>query len=409
LAQKGVTRSGEAYCLQCKSYVDPTLGRCPSCGSEFAEEVKAFFCPRCESLLTLGTAECPECGMKFRVKAIRHDGSVVDLDRYPPEQTALSVAKEEADRPATHEEPAEAKGLSDAQLRQLRELVASLTALAEDRAALAAHMSQNVQNERERLESLSKIEAADPKLGEVEEEVTTLSGEMAGIMNLYSEMSSVVDDISNASETLGLSEETGRKGLAAKALRMKTESAGAGEDALRAKEEQLSKREEMVDRKIKGYAQKKKELDDKEARLVAKLERIEREQALLDDMKARVEPSESESVRENDRLEFEKEIILRLVRMESSLRGGGEVPDQGADVSVDDRLSSLESLTRRVLEEKEEADLRLKELAEAEDEVRRLLKSLDQLLGQLPESAVLQFTQSEDYKLYERVLDRLKI
>ncbi|MGB2825182.1 MAG: hypothetical protein WBC49_00900, partial [Thermoplasmata archaeon] len=71
LAQKGVTRNGEAYCLKCKSFVDSTIERCPSCDSQFKEEVKAFFCPRCKSLLTFGVSECLQCGMKFRVKAVR--------------------------------------------------------------------------------------------------------------------------------------------------------------------------------------------------------------------------------------------------------------------------------------------------------------------------------------------------
>jgi hypothetical protein len=95
--------------------------------------------------------------------------------------------------------------------------------------------------------------------------------------------------------------------------------------------------------------------------------------------------------------------------MESSLTGDQTPPGEVQDVGVDDMLSSFESHVRKTVEQREETDLRVKELVEGEDEVRRLLRALDQLLGQLPESVIQKFTQSEDYRLYEAVLDRLKI
>jgi hypothetical protein len=43
------------------------------------------------------------------------------------------------------------------------------------------------------------------------------------------------------------------------------------------------------------------------------------------------------------------------------------------------------------------------------NEMTRLLKTLDQLLGQLPEPAIQKFTQNDEYKLYERTLARYGI
>jgi hypothetical protein len=48
-------------------------------------------------------------------------------------------------------------------------------------------------------------------------------------------------------------------------------------------------------------------------------------------------------------------------------------------------------------------------MEEGEEEVRTLLKALDGLLGQLPPEAVERFSKTDEFKLYERVLDRLKI
>ena len=43
-----------------------------------------------------------------------------------------------------------------------------------------------------------------------------------------------------------------------------------------------------------------------------------------------------------------------------------------------------------------------------DDAIRRLLKVLDQRLGQLPEEAIDKFSKSDDFAIYERVLDRFK-
>jgi len=270
-------------------------------------------------------------------------------------------------------------------------------------------MGERVDEEKARLVDMEGMDESNPKLDLVEAGAVALAKEMTDVTELYSSMLSVAEEISALSSSLDMGEGTEQKGLAAKALKMKVESGGAGADELKAKEEQVAKREEMVDRKIKGYALKKKELNDKEAELSARLERIQRENALLDEMKASAESAGSGSVRENERVEMEREAVCRLMRMEVTLKGEQESPEPDEDMMLDDSMSSLETRIRKAAEEKEEAALRLRELIAEEDEVRKLLRVLDQLLGQLPESAIQKFTQGEDYRLYERVLDTLKI
>jgi RNA polymerase subunit RPABC4/transcription elongation factor Spt4 len=406
LAQKGVTRDGETYCLKCKSSVDATIERCPSCDSVFQEDVKAFFCPRCKSLLTLGTSECPQCGMKFRVKAMRHADVPVDQESQAAEDAEPVDRKEAGETPLSAEDD---EGIPEEQLELLRGLLRSFTGLADDRATLLERMVARVNDEKTRLADLEDMSASDPKLELVEAGIAALGEEMADITRFYSSMLSIAEEASPVSASLGLEDRIAQKGLAAKALEMRAGAGGIGADGLRTKEEQVARREEMVDRKIKGYAQKKKELDDREAELSARFERIQREQALLEEMKSSAEPSGNASVRENERAEMERESIRRLLRMEATLKGEQDSREPEEGMTMDDRMSSLEASVRNIRDAKEEADLRLHEHEGDEDEVRRLLKTLDQLLGQLPESVVQKFTQSEDYKIYERVLDRLKI
>lgn len=349
--------------------------------------------------------------MKFRVKAVREKDDAPDIDELSREGVP---APDESSRPVESDERAppeseETDRISEEQLQQLRGLVRSMTGLVEDRADLLGRMRERAGEEEKRLAEMEGIDESNPKLDLVEAGGIALAEEMTDFMRLYSSMLSVAEELSTISSSLGLGEVTEQKGLAAKALEMKVESGGAGADELKAKEEQIAKREDMVDRKIKGYAQKKKELEDKEAELSARLERIQRENTLLEDMKASVEAAGDVSVRENERAEMEREAVHRLMRMEATLKGEQELSEPDEGMMMDDRMSSLESQIRKVVEEKEESDLRLRDLIGEEDEVRRLLRALDQLLGQLPESAIQKFTQSEDYALYEGVLERLKI
>jgi len=342
---------------------------------------------------------------------MRQTDDAADVDPPSKEEEPTSDESSPAVEPeeTTVPESGERVDISEEQLRQLRGLVSSMTSLVDDRGDLLGRMGERVDEEKARLVEMEDMDESNPKLDQVEAGAVALAEEMTDVANLYSRMLSVAEGISALSSSLDLGEGTEQKGLAAKALEMKVESGGAGADELKAKEEEVAKRDEMVNRKIKGYAQKKKELADKEAELAGRLERIQRENALLEEMKSSVESAGSESVRENERIEMEREVVRRLIRMEATLKGEQESPEPDEDMILDDRMSSLETHIRNTAEGKEEADLKLRGFIGEEDEVRKLLRALDQLLGQLPESAIQKFTQSEDYRLYELVLDRLKI
>jgi hypothetical protein len=416
LAHKGVTRDGEAYCLKCKSSVDATIERCPSCDSVFQEEVKAFFCPRCNSLLTLGTSECPQCGMKFRVKAVRSVDASDDVDtsaekESTPEESPTVEGSESVEREGVEEAPVEpqAEGMPEDKLELLRDLVGSLTDFISERGVLMERMAARTSMGQTHLDDLHGISSLDPRLDLVEASVSALREEMMEVAKLHSTMLSIANEVSAVSASLGMEDRFAQKGLAAKALELRAGSSGTEADELRSREEQVARREDMVDRKIKGYAQKKKELDDREAELSARSERIQREQSLLEETRASSAASGGDAVRESEKAAMEREVIRRLLRVEATLKGDQDSPEPEEGMTMDDRMSSLEMNARKTGEEREEVARRMREIEEDEDEVRRLLRTLDQLLGQLPESAVQQFTQSEDYKLYERVLDRLKI
>jgi hypothetical protein len=73
---------------------------------------------------------------------------------------------------------------------------------------------------------------------------------------------------------------------------------------------------------------------------------------------------------------------------------------------LDSKISILEA---KVVEmERERAALKAKEEAAAEldSELKKVLKMVDDLLGNLPDDVIDRFAKSDEFKAYERIIDR---
>jgi predicted RNA-binding Zn-ribbon protein involved in translation (DUF1610 family) len=416
MPQKGVARNGEAFCLECKSQVDRDAERCPSCDSLLDQEVKAFSCPRCRTVLPLGTSECPQCGMKFRAKAVRRisetAGGFMDafqkkrdrVDEQPDD--VAPQAQTDGDMTGEAAEP-----LSAEQLDKIRQLAENLDKLGENRSEVLSRMEQRHSEEKERLSEMRRVDGTSPRMDLIESEVIALAEEIVDIAKLHSSMLVIADDISTLVESFDVSEAIKERGLAVKAMKLTAGGSGNDDAQLKAREDQVAKREEMVDRKIRGYASKRKELEEQESEISAKLELLETEKASLKAMRDGGSGEAQASNEATDRWrEDEQKAVERISRLSSILDGsqGGE-GDATADETLESALVRVESSIKRLLSDKSEAESKLKEIAEDENELTRLLKTLDQLLGQLPETAIQKFTQSDDYKLYEKMLERYGI
>jgi exonuclease VII small subunit len=145
----------------------------------------------------------------------------------------------------------------------------------------------------------------------------------------------------------------------------------------------------MVDRKIKAYAQKKKQLDAMEAEHSGT---------------SGATPVPGEEDDRSRGLEKTMEALALKVRSIHEI-----VSAEGACDDVEACASSLEEHVKRLVVTKSELEQSVAQLNEGEREVRTLLKTLDGLLGLLPSEAIDKFSKTDEFKLYERVLDRLRI
>jgi chromosome segregation ATPase/phage FluMu protein Com len=283
LVSRGITRTGEIYCMSCGEFVEAGTSQCPSCDSILDTEVKAFRCPRCERVNEFGTPECTGCGMHFKVKTLKLEG--------PSEESIVS-------------------------------------------------------------------ELLGEEAGEVEEAAVPDHDEPRG--------------------------------------------SGTDEGDL---DDQLAKREELVDRKIKGYALKMKDLMAREHALEERIAEFEKR---IEGAGTSGEPAPELETGYEARLVEEVSAAVKRGRSLLAKVAGEEMgllPDAGFEPLMD----ALEKEINGLLEDRERLETKMTESAEDEDELRRLMKALDQMLEKLPEDVVAEFAKTPEYNLYERLLDRLKL
>lgn len=424
MVSKGVTRSGDTYCLSCLQLVERGDTKCPNCDSELTEEVKAFLCPKCQTVLALGDPQCSKCGLKFKVKALKAREPVED-DKFlmkliewgkSPEDEKVEGApteKPSAEEPATTKPPVP----SEEQLVKFAKLRESIKDLMLNRSQMLERMETRIAEERSRLNQMPPLEGKSDNAEQVEAEIMSLANEMADITMLQAHMESLSDEITALMDSVEISEAAKARGLAARALRKKLDAKEKELEELRAREELLAKKEEMVDRKIQAYAVKKKQLDGHEEELKLKLTKLEAERAELERLRALAAGAQTEAERAQAKEEWmdeEKRFKERLQNLHSSVvthRTGQQssTDTESAEVSLDKMIASLENQIGNLILEKVELQKKTSEAMMFDDDLKKLLKVLDQMLGQLPEEIIERFSKSEEFALYERILDRFKV
>lgn len=154
-----------------------------------------------------------------------------------------------------------------------------------------------------------------------------------------------------------------------------------------------------LERSILGFDEEKE---------IAKLESRLRKTRLLFEKKLKEKVEELEE----RKVEIEQTMILESqARREAELNRREEILDR--------KEKEIDTITRsHQLEREEELNRRERELIMKEkelggrveekidEEVKKLLKVLDELLGKLPKEVIDKFVKSEEYNLYEKVLER---
>ncbi|RLF48821.1 MAG: hypothetical protein DRN20_03725 [Thermoplasmata archaeon] len=113
------------------------------------------------------------------------------------------------------------------------------------------------------------------------------------------------------------------------------------------------------------------------------------------------------SMKSEDIKEIVKRKVDELTKKEEELKKREEEIKK-----KEEELRKIEEEKEMLERKKKDIERRMAELRkteEEEEEVRKVLKILDDLLEQLPEEVIDKFALSDDFKLYEKVLDRYKV
>ncbi|MBU1915183.1 MAG: hypothetical protein KJ563_08325 [Candidatus Thermoplasmatota archaeon] len=409
--------------MSCHQMVEREATKCEGCLSELTEQVKAFPCPKCKTVIALGDPQCSSCGLKFKVRTVKPKDNaqddqflikLIEWGKAPEEERSESTPPipEAVDLAKPVEEPAQDKVQ---RLAQLRESVKDLMA---NRSEMLERMERRIENEKARLAEISDMDDKSSSVDQVEAEIMALADEMADITMLQAHMESLSDEISSLLESVDVSEPVKERGLAARALRKKLDAKEKEVEELKAKEEQIAKREEMVDRKIQAYALKKKQLDDHEEELKAKLTKLEGERQELERLRAVAQGASTESEREQAKAEWsedQKRLRQKLVGIRSTVtlhQTSNEAPQEEIELTegdIESMMSDLEAQIGALIVEKIDLQSKITEASMLDEDMKKLLKVLDQMLGQLPEESIERFSKSDEFAVYERILDRFKI
>lgn len=197
-------------------------------------------------------------------------------------------------------------------------------------------------------------------------------------------------------------------GLSNQALKKLLEEREREVGSIKEREEEIARKEEHLNRKIRAYAVKKKELDELTRqvdtdRMAAKQGGVPEE---LDFPAELVVDDKNQWMKEQSRI---KNGLIEIRSQIAPKKDSMDYAQQQLSSDVAEKMEILEEKLVGVTKERDELSARMRKLEDSEEDVKTLLKVLDQLLGKLPPETIDEFSKSKDFKLYEKVLDELNI
>jgi len=453
MVAKASTKAGEFFCFHCGKQVSQEDYGCRGCGSDFDRIVKAFRCPRCARILPVGAVVCPACGLGFKIrnvsgtKQLTHDEELlVELIDWGKQPGAPSTGSTSSSDPVKENHLSEAikrtdgSPLQDDVLKSPSEQISSeerditnANSFAENSACDGVpevyhtqetgideiHSSEStMRHDRSDDSELNTVRSIDGRVKSYER-----TGPADRADSGYPDISQqprrpvVGNQVPNSvpmppQDNSIIHSEGRREGLSNQVLRKMLEERGREVSVLKGREDEIARREAHLERRIRDYATKRRELDN------LRKQSISDEHIPHQDYHAgeSIDPPDFPSdLAVDDRDSWLKEqtrIKTELIEIRNQMGPKDDMIDYYPPHASGDVLAKIEALEEKIMDisrEREEMSARLKRMEACMVDTRDLLRILDQLLGRLPPEVIDEFSRSREFKLYEKVLDDLKI
>ncbi|TLZ69770.1 MAG: hypothetical protein E6K10_09980 [Methanobacteriota archaeon] len=381
MALRALTPSGAAYCSECGADTPPTGETCTACGRAFEGVLEAVRCPFCAAILFRNATECYRCGRE-----------VPPAEREASEESYFAKLMDNTRRGNRQPEPrTEAAGLP-------------ATGIADPALwKLSDSFQQVLQNRKKRIEQMDSLVArARRRVRMLESSNNPIEiREREELKRQIAEILVEREEIVKIEQGIGEMERIYRNILELQ------------QTQLRDREESLKTRVEAFQKELERREQEKAEIKEREA----DLNRREAEfRGLLDRLHEREREADARDTRLS---ELVKNLEARTAQLESNEQGlrkqAAQVRGRSSEITIEApdpetrdlqlRVTELEEQMEQITEEKNRIQQEHARLSALQDEVKAVLRFLDELLGKLPEEEVKKFAKSKEFEAYEKVLD----
>ena len=349
-------QTGGFLCPKCGALLGEDDEKCPKCGEKFEGVREGKKCPSCGTINDLDAVICAACGYSFgapRERAMTDDEFLQKLLNWSKTlaEEEEKEYQEEAERVVTVFKKVTGIALQEGDDEEGEADWEKRTE--RDRTFLGSFV-ELLQEERKVIEKkLSNARKADTK-ATLEEDLKAIDREINGLMRVYEDMGDM--------------------------------KKWYDEQLQKAEDEKIEKERELR----KEIAKVRKESIAREEELRGHINDLNAE---IDDLRKKIGETVSATSMANDWIKLEKKLAKELKALEKE----------------EEKDKKIQEYIFRVKEEMKMLLNAIRMRSEEEAELKRLLTVLDDLLEALPTSKIKEFAESEDFKLYERVLDRYHV
>ncbi len=416
------TEDGTTYCSSCNTKVEGLASNCPNCGKSFDTNQDATRCASCGVPNLPGSISCLKCGKMLRAatpekqtpppEPPKEEPQPPPLEEKPAEVVPTPPPSEQihSDRPQEpiEEENEETKKDLEATKRRtqsLWELSEPFEKVIRSRRRRLAKINYLLEMTKEKLEALEEDQTPEDEAerAKLKHQVEEIMGEKEEIVNIeegIAEMERIYRNLLALQETeLQKKQDALRSRL--QTFEEKVEEWTQERNGFRSREDNLKTRETEIQRRLQEIEQRELGILGREKQLKDKMRDLRREELDIMKMKFTGDSSSLQTkrgwVKKGDGTEAE------VVPVDSS---GGPSPDQE---EINRRINELEKQVKKAVEEGENLKAVNETFTKNQVELKRILKILDDLLEKLPDNEIKKFADSEDFKLYEKVLEEFEM
>jgi chromosome segregation protein len=180
------------------------------------------------------------------------------------------------------------------------------------------------------------------------------------------------------------------------------------EDALKGRMEAFRKELERRELEKAEIKEREADLNRREDEFRSMMDRLRERERGLEGREARLSETIKALEDRTRQIAAKEDEVRKRIQIAGVRTGPEEITIQTPDAELRDlhlRITELEEQMEGVVEEKNRLREKQEKLSALHEDVKVVLKTLDELLEKLPEAEIKKFAKSKDFSAYEKVLD----